>query len=271
MKRAYLVLDLETIADTSLPPPPPKRGGGTSFPAPPYHQVVVMGAALLDEQCHTRRIWVVGEEDGRSERDTLAALVGFLSAQLAREVDVTLVGFNSRGFDLPVIVARCMKHGIPFPWYYANRNVRYRYSAEGHLDLMDHLADFGASRCYGLDLTAKLIGLPGKLDVAGKSVARMIALGEIDRVRGYCLSDVAQTAGVFLRTQLLRGELGIDAYREAMHVLLAAMERDGRLIPTLRGIDRHRLLLLHGPPPPSAPAPILVPPPMLVPPGERAA
>jgi hypothetical protein len=114
-----LVLDLETVLDTSLPPPPKKKGGGDAFPAPPYHKIVVMGAALLNAAYRLRHIWIVGER--HDEFFALAALVAFLNAKLAAGIDVTIVGWNSRGFDMPVIVARCLRHGLAFPWHPASR------------------------------------------------------------------------------------------------------------------------------------------------------
>jgi predicted PolB exonuclease-like 3'-5' exonuclease len=105
----YLVLDLETVLDTSLPPPKKAADGTEVFPAAPYHAIVVMGAALLDDACRTRHVWVVGE--GRSERDMLAALAGYLNERR----DTTIVSYNGRGFDLPVIAARCLRHGPPSP------------------------------------------------------------------------------------------------------------------------------------------------------------
>lgn len=236
MKGATLVLDLETVTDDSLPPPPKKKDGGETFPPAPYHEIVVMGAALLDERAQLRKLWVVGE--GKSEADMLFALSSFMNAHA-----VTVVSWNGRGFDLPVIVARCMKHGIAFPWYYASRDARYRYSADGHLDLMDFLCDHGAGRAYGLDLAAKLIGLPGKLDCKGADVGAMIAAGEIEQVRAYCLQDVIQTAALFLRVQLLRGALTLDAYGMAMETVLATVARERRVAPLLPLIDRDRLLL----------------------------
>ena len=152
MKRQYLVLDLETVLDTSLPPPKKRKDGSDSFPAPPYHKIVVMGAALHDAAYRLRSIWIVGE--GRDEFAALAALVAFLNARLSEGVETTLISWNGRGFDLPVIVARCLHHGLAFPWYYQQRDARYRYSTEGHVDLMDFLADHGASRSYGLELLA---------------------------------------------------------------------------------------------------------------------
>src|SRR5215468_11433458 len=103
-----------------------------------------MGAALLDARHVLRRVWVVGEDGDKDERGTLAALAGYLDAHR----DLTIVTWNGRGFDLPVVAARCLRHGVAFPWYYQRRDARYRYSPDGHLDLMDLLADHGATKCY---------------------------------------------------------------------------------------------------------------------------
>jgi 3'-5' exonuclease len=240
VKRQYLVLDLETVLDTSLPTPKKRKDGSESFPPPPYHKIVVMGAALLDAACRLRSIWIVDE--GRDEFAALAALVAFLTAKLSEGVETTLVSWNGRGFDLPVIVARALHHGLAFPWYYQRRDARYRYSTEGHVDLMDFLADHGATKSYSLDLAAKLIGMPGKLDCKGADVQAMIDAGEVEQVRAYCMQDVVQTAALFLRVQLLRGWLSPSGYTEAMEGLLAKIEGVPRLAPLLPLIDRERLI-----------------------------
>jgi 3'-5' exonuclease len=232
----YLVVDLETVVDASLPPPPKKEDGSDAFPPIPYHQIAVMGAALLDERCHVKRIWVVGE--GKGERDALAALVGYAD----QHRDLTLVSWNGRGFDLPVIVARCLRHGLAFPWYYAQRDARHRFSPRGHFDVMDFLVDHGGARAYSLDLAAKLIGLPGKIDCCGGDVQAMIDAGRLEDVRAYCMQDVAQTTGLFLRAQLLRGELTVAGYERAARALLGAIASERRLAPLLPLVARDRFL-----------------------------
>ena len=57
------------------------------------------------------------------------------------------------------------------PWWFSDRNTRYRYSTDGHFDLMDFLADFGAAKNARLDVYAKLVGFPGKVGVDGSQVA----------------------------------------------------------------------------------------------------
>jgi hypothetical protein len=65
----------------------------------------------------------------------------------------------------------------------------------------------------------------------------------MDALRQYCLSDVVQTAFLFLRTRLLMGQLDREAYRRAAEELLSAVEADGRLAALVSAVDRSRLLL----------------------------
>jgi 3'-5' exonuclease len=67
--------------------------------------------------------------------------------------------------------------------------------------------------------------------------------GRVEEVRNYCLCDVVQTAGVFLRTQLVRGELDSSQYQQAMAGLLRAALNDRRLDPVSAAWNESRLLL----------------------------
>jgi predicted PolB exonuclease-like 3'-5' exonuclease len=108
---------------------------------------------------------------------------------------------------------------------------------------MDFLSDHGAAKPAKLDILAKLCGLPGKVGVDGKDVGPLVHAGKIQEVRNYCLCDVVQTAGLFLRTQLLRGELDHPRYIDAMSKLLDLVDTDPRVQPVAQAIDRQRLLL----------------------------
>ena len=57
------------------------------------------------------------------------------------------------------------------------------------------------------------------------------------------MCDVVQTAGVFLRIQLLRGELSRDQYLDAMRGLMQAAEADERVAAVTRAWNVERLLL----------------------------
>jgi predicted PolB exonuclease-like 3'-5' exonuclease len=230
---SFLVLDIETVLDPELPI---QSGDAERLPAPPHHKIVVIGALLFDPAYEVKRIGVVSEA-----KDESGILEDF--ARMLEERRPCLVTFNGRGFDMPVIATRCLRYGIPLRHYYRSRDVRYRFSPEGHLDLMDYVADFGAAKPSKLDVVAKLCGMPGKVGVDGKDVGPMVHAGRIQEVRNYCLCVVAQTAGVFLRVQLVRGEIERDRYLLAMQGLIALIKGDERLAPVAAALNEPRLLL----------------------------
>lgn len=234
MDRSYLVLDIETIVDPELPIL--ESSNIDRLPPSPHHQVVAIGALWLDRHYAVQRIGIIGED-----KDEAGALEDF--ARFTEDRQPHLITYNGRGFDLPVLASRCLRHGVAFRYYYQSRDVRYRFSADGHLDLMDFLADFGASRSCRLDVVAKLCGMPGKVGVDGKDVGPLVHAGEIEQVKNYCLCDVVQTAGVFLRVQLVRGELTREDYQTAMRGLVQSARDDPRLAPVVAAWNEARLLL----------------------------
>ena len=147
---SFLVLDIETVLDPELPiVATARRSACHRFT--PHHKVVVLGALLFDAAYEAKRINVISE----LKRTEAGILEDF--ARMLEERRPCLVTFNGRGFDMPVIAARCLRHGIPFRHYFRSRDVRYRFSAEGHLDLMDYVSDFGAAKPSKLDIIAKLV------------------------------------------------------------------------------------------------------------------
>jgi 3'-5' exonuclease len=255
----YLILDIETVPDTDRWVRPETPQGESAFPPTWAHRIIVIGCLWVDHGYGLKRFGVIGDKDSGTatgaagslddrERHLLEDFSRFVGR--ARPV---LVTYNGRSFDLPVIVMRSLCHAISLPWYYRDRDIRYRYSAEGHLDLCDWLADHGATRAGKLDAVARLIGLPGKVGVDGSQVEGLYHAGDIESIQKYCLADVAQTALLFLRFRLLQGQIAADAYRERTSALLDALAADGRVAEVVDRLDREHLL---GPtPPPAAPRP----------------
>jgi predicted PolB exonuclease-like 3'-5' exonuclease len=232
---SHLVLDVETVPDPELYTPP-ETPPGVEPPFPPLWacRPVVIGLLSLDERGSCRRIATLDGDEATMLAD-LSALCGQWRPQL--------VTWNGRTFDLPLLALRALRHGVPFGWYYQENETRSRYSPQGHLDLCDFLADHGAARMTSLDAAARLIGLPGKNGMDGSQVAGLYRDGQLQAVRDYCLSDVAQTAFLFLRYRLLTGQVDRPTYQSAARALLAALEADRRLTRLTSAIDRPRLLL----------------------------
>ena len=231
MPSQHLVLDIETIPDPELP----RADDSDKVPAPPFNQVVTVGCLLLEDLV-PKKLGVVGE--GRPERDMLTDLAAWLD-----RTRPCVVTWNGRGFDMPVITSRALKHGVPMPWWFADRNTRYRFTADGHFDLMDFLADFGAAKSGRLDVYAKLVGFPGKVGVDGSQVAPLVHQGRLQEVNDYCLCDVVQTAALLLRVQLLRGAFDRTRYQEKARALLSFVDQEPRVSAVATLIDRPRFLL----------------------------
>jgi predicted PolB exonuclease-like 3'-5' exonuclease len=233
----FLVLDIETIPDAELyAPAQPSPGTERTFPPIFACKPVVIGVMWLDENLLCKKAGTIGE--GKDEGGMLADFAEFMA-----KWEPTLVTWNGRGFDLPVLMLRSLRYGVSAPWYYRKSGYRYRYSTERHIDLCDVLADHGATRMTSLHGAARLIGLPGKEGVDGSQVEALFRTGQLEALRGYCLSDVAQTAFLFLRYRLLAGLLDRPTYTPAATALLETITADPRLAPLAGHVDRPRLLL----------------------------
>jgi predicted PolB exonuclease-like 3'-5' exonuclease len=129
----------------------------------------------------------------------------------------TLVSFNGRAFDLPVLEMQALRYGCQAPRYFNEKyGHRYRYSEERHYDLFDFLSNMGVHRVRGgFNLLARLIGLPGKTWVDGSMIQALWEAGELGLIHTYCRQDVIQTYGLFLRVELMRGRLTPEAYQAA--------------------------------------------------------
>lgn len=238
----HLILDIETVPDLarwSKPDLPP----GVEAPFPPTwaHRVIVVGCMLLDGDYRVRRLGVVGEgKDLGTDPDERALL--FELSRFVGKHRPLIVTYNGRSFDLPVIALRSLSHGVPLAWYYEQRGVRHRYGGESHLDLCDWLTDHGATRSSTLDAIARLVGLPGKVGVDGKQVEGLFRAGQLAAIQSYCLSDVTQTALLYLRFRLLQGAMTAAAFRDAAAAMLERLAAEARVAPVLEGIDRAQLL-----------------------------
>jgi predicted PolB exonuclease-like 3'-5' exonuclease len=230
-----VTLDLETVPDEALvsavdgEPGRPyaeqlrrvvaerraRTGGRSDFLPLPYHRPV---AACLLEAIEDGGI--VRVADVASWTDRREAEEDFLARLWERLEGACLVTFHGRGFDLPVLELRSLKHGLPTAAWFSGAR---RPGSEGHLDLKELLTAQGAAPSAPLDLYAKLVGLPGKEDVAGEDVQALYGAGAHDRIAAYCMTDVVQTFLLFLRYRLLEGTLTPDGYAESADLAREAL------------------------------------------------
>jgi len=148
----------------------------------------------------------------------------------------TLVSWNGSGFDLPVLHYRALLHGIQAPRYWDTggddrdfkwNNYLSRYH-ERHTDLMDVLAGYQMRANAPLDEIATMLGFPGKMGMSGDKVWSAWQAGDIEGIRNYCETDVLNTWLVYLRFQLIRGQLTEKAYQQELDLLRSTLEQENK-------------------------------------------
>lgn len=128
----------------------------------------------------------------------------------------TLVSFNGRTFDLPLLELSAFRFGISVPGWFnvmakSFEQYRNRYNLDSHLDLQEILTNFGSTRFTGgLNLAANVLGKPGKMDVQGHMVQDLFDQGKLAEINDYCRCDLLDTYFVFLRTRVLFGNISLD-------------------------------------------------------------
>jgi hypothetical protein len=128
----------------------------------------------------------------------------------------TLVTFNGRTFDVPLMELAAFRYGISVPGWFnvmakSFEQFRNRYNLDAHLDLQEILTNFGSTRFTGgLNLAANLLGKPGKMDVQGFMVQDLYNEGKLQEINDYCRCDVLDTYFVFLRTRVMFGLISLD-------------------------------------------------------------
>lgn len=218
----FLAVDLETIPATEtvgLWKGDPDK----DFPPIHAHAIVCLGWALVSEFPRTE-ISQVGCWSARNpgeERQILQSFGGLWDACKNHKLKCTLVTWNGRVFDVPVLQSRALKHRVPLPFTW-EKDFRDRYSQTSHLDLKDFVSNYGAASGYHLDTVAKIVNLPGKMDVSGSDVKEMFWAGRLTEIADYCMCDVIQTSLVLMHIQYAKGLLSLpDPYLSIQNSLNA--------------------------------------------------
>lgn len=175
---------------------------GSDFFPVSFHVPICVVVGTIDDELKLTEMEVLGDQAGGAAE---------LTRQFWQRVEAlegTLLSFNGRGFDLPVLELQALRYGLDAPRYFNERNgQRYRYS-DRHYDLYDFLSNSGVHRIRGgLDLLAKIVGLPGKGSVSGSNVQALWEAGDADTIQRYCRRDVIQTYLLFLRVERMRGRI----------------------------------------------------------------
>ncbi|KZY15029.1 3'-5' exonuclease [Alcanivorax sp. HI0035] len=204
-----------------------RQENGTEFLRLHLHRIVAISVVLRSTQ--GIKVWSLGDEDS-SEKELIERFYDGID-----RFTPNLVSWNGGGFDLPVLHYRALKHGVQARryWETGNEDSSFKWNNylsryhQRHLDLMDQLALFNARANAPLDQIATLLGFPGKMGMRGGKVFDAFQEGNLKGIRDYCETDVLNTWLVYLRFQLMRGELDPTGYEQELTLLQDYLKAEG--------------------------------------------
>jgi predicted PolB exonuclease-like 3'-5' exonuclease len=197
---------------------------GSPFLPLPFHQVVAISAVIADEFGNFVKVGTFNKN--QTENGIIDDFFTYIEKAKPK-----LVSFNGRNFDLPMLMIRALKYNLSIPAYFNNENkwenYRSRYSENFHIDLIEVLGNYGAVRGLKLDVLSQMSGLPGKFDVHGDDVYKLYFKGELKKIEEYCESDVLNTYWLWLKYEMLKGNLLKSDYYSCIQKMYDKLE-DGK-------------------------------------------
>ena len=154
---------------------------------PIYNKIVCIGVAVGDNAVKTY--------SGTSEGLLLAHLIEYLKSEDVTRSNISLIGHNIEGFDLPTLRAAFMRNDIkqrfmPFPGFTARRWIK------DTMKIMQH--QYGQFTGLGLEDLAKQFNLGSKTEgVDGSMVADMVKEEKWNELECYCAQDVEITRALY--------------------------------------------------------------------------
>lgn len=176
----------------------------SGFLPPMYHHMISwVGLWIEDNGKPVKKVsW-----HGENEIEGLKQLFDSLSTYK----DFGLIHHNGRGFDLPLLTYRAMKHNLQMPLRMNHYDIRYRFS-KVNIDLMDEFSNYGASSYPKLKHLGHLIDVPFKQTAEGNEVLAMYRQKKLGEIEHYCYEDVMATYIVWLRMKFTIGDITSEIF-----------------------------------------------------------
>lgn len=200
----------------------------SDFLAHHLHKVTAISVVL--KTANKLSVWSLGEMDSSE-----AAIIQRFFDGIERYTP-QLVSWNGGGFDLPVLHYRALLHGIHASryWETGNDDQSFRWNNyinrfhNRHTDLMDVLAGYNPRAYAPLTEVAMMLGFPGKMDMDGSKVWDSYLAGDVHSIRNYCEIDVLNTYLVWLRYEMMRGQISSTSYETECQRLRDLLQTEGK-------------------------------------------
>ena len=188
--------------------------------------ISVVYRGMGEDMGHEVSVRSLGDENS-SEADLLKLFFDEIEQRTP-----TLVSWDGTGFDLPVIHYRSLKNNVSAPGYWeaGDNNNSFRHDNylsryhDRHTDLMDVLSSYNESEGAPLNDIALMLGYPGKQGMDDSQIWNEFKQGNIELIRHYGETGVLNNYLVYLRFQLIRGQITEDELSQEFTLLRNALE-----------------------------------------------
>lgn len=212
-------------------------GGGNEEVLQPYIKTilcrVVSIAGIFREQLQgkpvTLRLISIPADPANPEKAQEARILEAFFKAVGRSKP-QLVGYNSGNADLPILMQRAIVQGVSShgfaerpdkPWEGADY---FAQSGDYHVDLASILGKF--KNTPSLHEAATLSGIPGKINVAGDSVADMWLIGKLRQIVEYNEFDAFTTHLLWARVAHFAGLLSSEDYELEQSLVMELLESE---------------------------------------------
>lgn len=222
-----------------------QRGGATEENPTPYLKTVlcrVVSIVVVQRLVHkdgrvTLNLLPLPRDPHVTETTEATLIDTFLDAMGERQPQ--LVGYNSLGADLRILVQRAIVLGLRSPRFASRPNKPWEgvdYFARGgesHLDLKEHATPGWGSGSPSLHELALLSGIPGKLDTRGDQVAQLWLDGQLNDIIAYNECDALTTYLLWLRMAHFAGHFSSEAYTIEQERVWQLLQQEAKHKPHL--------------------------------------
>jgi len=224
----------ETMSDVEVVGEMWRRGGATEEDPTPFLKTAVcrlLSIAALQRRVKGGKIelsllWLPRDAADPLQQPEHHILGTFMQAVGKHRPQ--LVGFNSHGADLKIMIQRAIINGLAAPEFCQRpekpwEGVDYfARGSESNIDLLDIVGSWGKGG-VSLHELATLSGIPGKFETSGDDVAQMWLSGRWREIVEYNCYDALTTYLVWLRTAHFGGHLSSGQYEEEQNHLRDSM------------------------------------------------
>lgn len=208
-----------------------RRGGATEEDPTPFLKTVlcrVLSIAALQRKVKANGeielslLWLPRDTSDPAQQPEEHVVGTFLQALGKHHPQ--LVGFNSHGADLKILVQRAVVKGISAPGFCRRPEKPWEgvdyfgRGSESNIDMIEILGSWGKSG-LSLNEVASLSGIPGKFEADGEQVAQMWLTGRWREIVEYNCYDALTTYLVWLRLAHFGGHIDREQYDEEQNLL----------------------------------------------------